>query len=213
MDTITMSVKEMERIPILDRIVAKELKQKQAAISLGISVRQLRRIVKAYKRDGVKTLSHKLRGIKGNRTLKPETINQVVTLASTTYQGFGPTLLQEKLLEEHGMKLGVETIRILLIKEKLWEPNQLRCVVLHSMRERRPCFGELVQIDGSPHDWFESRREKCTLLVFIDDATSKLVSLLFVERDHTRYFQAAREYIEMYGRPLAFTATGTVSSA
>jgi transposase len=205
MDTITMSVKETERIPILDRVVAKELRQKQAAVVLGISVRQLRRIIKTYKREGAKSLPHKLRGAKGNRTLKPELMNKVVTLASTTYRGFGPTLLQEKLLEDHGMKLGVETIRVLLIHEKLWEPNQHRRAVLHPIRERRACFGELIQIDGSPHDWFEGRREKCTLLVFIDDATGKLVSLLFAESETTiGYFQAAKIYLEKFGRPIAF---------
>ena len=205
METITMSVKEMERIPILDQVVGKKLRQKQAALTLGISVRQLRRIVTAYKRDGVTSLPHKLRGMESNRRLRPELITKVAALASTTYQGFGPTLLQEKLLENHGMKLGTETIRLLLIRNKLWEPNQHRHAVLHPIRERRACFGELIQIDGSPHDWFEGRREKCTLLVFIDDATGKLGSLLFCESETTLgYFQAAKQYIKKYGRPIAF---------
>ena len=92
-----------------------------------------------------------------------------------------------------------------MIAEGLWKPRKARKAVVHQMRERRACFGELVQIDGSPHDWFEGRAPACSLLVFIDDATGKLVQLSFVQSESFfSYAQAARAYFERHGKPAAF---------
>ncbi len=92
-----------------------------------------------------------------------------------------------------------------MIAEELWKAKKARKVVAHQMRERRACFGELVQIDGSAHDWFEGRAAECTLLVFIDDATGQLVQLLFVEQESFfSYCQAAESYLTRYGKPGTF---------
>jgi hypothetical protein len=125
-------------------------------------------------------------------------------LLRSRYPDFGPTLATEKLAIE-GVSLSVETVRQLLIGEGLWKAKAVRRPVIHQLRERRARVGELVQIDGSPHDWFEGRAPKCTLLVFVDDATSRLMYLQFVEAETTfNYFAGVRSYITTFGKPLAF---------
>jgi hypothetical protein len=126
-------------------------------------------------------------------------------LLKTKYKGFGPTLAHEKLVEKDKLKLSDESVRKLMIEENLWKPRKAKQVVTHQLRERRACFGELIQIDGSPHDWFEGRAGRCVLLVFIDDATGRLVQLRFVESEsYFSYAQAAEGYFRHYGKPVAF---------
>jgi len=126
-------------------------------------------------------------------------------LLKTKYRGFGPTLAHEKLVEKEKLQLSMESVRKIMIEEDLWKPHKLKKIVAHQLRERRACFGELVQIDGSPHDWFEERAEACVLLVFIDDATGKLVQLQFVDSESFfSYSQAAENYFKRCGKPIAF---------
>jgi hypothetical protein len=128
-----------------------------------------------------------------------------LNLLKTKYRGFGPTLAHEKLVEKDKLKLSDESVRQLMIEEGLWKPRKAKKVVAHQLRERRACFGELVQIDGSPHDWFEGRADPCVLLVFIDDATGKLVQLRFVNSESFfSYAQAAEDYFRRCGKPVAF---------
>jgi hypothetical protein len=130
---------------------------------------------------------------------------QALNLLKTKYKGFGPTLAHEKLVEREKLKLSDESVRQLMIAEHLWKPRKAKKVVTHQLRERRACFGELIQIDGSPHDWFEGRAEACVLLVFIDDATGKLLQLRFVDSESFfSYCQAAEGYFKHYGKPVAF---------
>jgi hypothetical protein len=108
-------------------------------------------------------------------------------------------------VERHGLKLSVGSVRKIMIAEELWKPKKVRKLVAHQMRERRACLGELVQVDGSPHDWFEGRAAECTLLVYIDDATGKLGELLFVESESFySYCQATKGYLTHHGKPGAF---------
>lgn len=117
------------------------------------------------------------------------------------YPDFGPTLAREKLEEVYGLVLGKETIRRLMIKAGLWIPRRQRPPKIHQPRYRRPCTGELIQIDGCDHHWFENRGRPCTALVYVDDATSRLMHLLFVKSESTfTYFEATRGYIEKYGK-------------
>jgi hypothetical protein len=130
---------------------------------------------------------------------------KVLNLLKTKYKGFGPTLAHEKLVEREKLKLSDESVRKLMIAEGLWKPRKTKKETVHQLRERRACFGELIQIDGSPHDWLEGRGEPCVLLVFIDDATGKLVQLLFVESESFfSYCQAAEDYFKRCGKPVAF---------
>src|SRR5690349_13878588 len=120
------------------------------------------------------------------------------------YADFGPTLAAEKLAAEHGFSFSSETLRKWMIADGLWRDRKQRRRI-HQPRPRRECVGELVQVDGSEHWWFEDRGPQCTLLVFVDDATSRLMHLQFVESESTfAYFHAARVYLEAWGKPVAF---------
>lgn len=203
-ETISMSMKETERIAIMDNLVAKRIKQKHASRQLGISVRQVQRMVKRYKREGVAGLIHKSRGRAGNRAMPQEKKDQIVLLIRKYYPDFGPTLAAEKLAERHGINVSEEKVRLLMIKEGLWKAKQRKQIIIHSYRERRSCVGELIQLDGSPHKWFEDRREPCTLAAFIDDATSRIMDGEFVDYEGTfTLFEATEHYLKTHGKPLS----------
>jgi transposase len=199
-----MSQRELTRLEVIQRVKRKTLKQRQAAEMLSISVRQVKRLCKAYQSNGAAGLISKRRGRPSNNRLPEKTINKATQLLRSRYPDFGPTLAAEKLAIE-GVSLSVETVRQLLIGEGLWKAKAVRRAVIHQLRERRARLGELVQIDGSPHDWFEGRAPKCTLLVFVDDATSRLMYLQFVTAETTfNYFAGVRSYLTEFGKPLAF---------
>jgi len=199
-----MSQPELTRLEVIQRVKRKTLKQRQAAELLSISVRQVKRLCKAFQASGAAGLISKRRGQPSNNRLPEKTINKARQLLRRRYPDFGPTLATEKLSIE-GVSLSVETVRQLLIGEGLWRAKSVHRPVIHQLRERRARLGELVQIDGSPHDWFEGRAPKCTLLVFVDDATSRLMYLQFVAAETTfNYFAGVRSYITAFGKPLAF---------
>ena len=200
-----MSGKELNRLEVMQRLSEKRMSQKEAGVILSLSMRQVKRLLKAYRKRGAMGLVSKHRGRKGNNRLSDEVKRRALNLLKTKYKGFGPTLAHEKLVEREKLKLSDESVRQLMIAEDLWKPRKVKQVVPHQLRERRACFGELVQIDGSPHDWFEGRAEACVLLVFIDDATGKLVQLGFVESESFfSYCQAAEGYFRQFGKPVAF---------
>jgi transposase len=199
-----MSQRELTRLEVIQRVRRKTLKQRQAAELLSISVRQVKRLCKTYQASGAAGLISKRLGQPANTRLPEKTINKARQLLRTRYPDFGPTLATEKLALA-GLSLSVETVRQLLIGEGLWKAKAVRRPVIHQLRERRARLGELVQIDGSPHDWFEGRAPKCTLLVFVDDATSRLMYLQFVTAETTfNYFAGVRSYVTAFGKPLAF---------
>jgi transposase len=188
----------------MHRLENKRMTQKEAAEILRLSTRQIKRIWRSYRRDGPAGLISKKRGKPSNNRLKPAVRKQAIDLIYKHYYDFGPTLTQEKLTERHDLKLSKETVRKLMIAEGLWKPKKAKKAVVHQMRARRACFGELIQIDGSPHDWFEGRAPACTLLVFIDDATGRLVELFFAPSESTdSYWNAMRRYLPRYGKPSA----------
>jgi len=203
-ETISMSMKETERITIMDNLVAKRIKQKHASLQLGISVRQVRRMVKRYKLEGISGLVHKSRGRIGNRAFKQEKKQQVITLIKEQYPDFGPTLTSEELAERDGIVVSRETVRKLMIAEQLWKEHHLKKVTIHTYRERRSCVGELIQLDGSPHRWFEERADPCTLLAYIDDATSRIMDGEFTNYEGTfTLFGATEHYLQIHGKPIS----------
>jgi len=203
----TMNNKEVNRISILEKLIKKEIKQKKAARALGISTRQVRRLKKKYKREGAKGLIHKKRGRESNNKIPAKEIDRVIKIIVDRYYDFGPTLALEKLQEYHRVIFSRETLRKEMIKSKIWKPKRQRKPNIHQMRKRRDQRGELVQIDGSPHAWFENRAPKCCLLVFIDDATSELLWLEFCKSETTNaYFKANFGYLRKHGKPLALYA-------
>lgn len=202
---LTMSTREIRRLEIMQRLQEKRMSQKEAAAQLGLSTRQIKRLWKAYQNDGAPGLVSQRRGKPSNHQIKPEVMQQALDLIKAHYQDFGPTLAHEKLVEVHRMRISDERIRQLMIAEGLWKPKKARQKRVYQMRERRACRGELVQIDGSDFAWFEERGPRCTLLVFVDDASGALVNLWFVPHESFfGYCEAARRYFERTGKPLAF---------
>ena len=203
--TVTMSKKELHRAEIVGLVSQKRMTQTAAAAQLGISVRQVRRLQRAYEDGGTPALASKKRGGRSNRRRSQEVVDAALTLVRERYADFGPTLAAEKLLELHSIRVSVETLRGLMIQDGLWVPHRRRGERIQQPRRRRDCFGELIQIDGCDHHWFEERGERCTLLVFIDDATGRLTQLYFAESESTfSYFNAMRGHLDVHGKPVAF---------
>jgi len=172
---------------------------------LGRSERQVWRLLKAFRSDGVADLISKKRGRPSNRRTAAAVRAAALWVVRHNYADFGPTLAAEKLAAEHGFSFSSETLRKWMIADGLWRDRKQRQKRVHQPRPRRECVGELVQVDGSEHWWFEDRGPQCTLLVFVDDATSRLMHLQFVESESTfAYFRAARTYLEAWGKPVAF---------
>jgi len=139
-----------------------------------------------------------------NRKIRETIKQQAIALVRQYYPDFGPTFAAEKLAEQHGITVSSETLRQWMISDGLWQSKRKKKSASHPMRERRPRIGELVQIDGSPYDWFEGRTAKCTLIVFIDDASSRLLDLQFHPTETTQaYMDSLKRYIKRYGRPVA----------
>lgn len=202
---LTMSKKELTRLEIIQRLGERRLKQKEAGEMLEISPRQVRRLLTNYKRDGAAGLISKQRGYPSNNQMDPQIKKKAIELLHNQYPDFGPTLASEKLEERDGLKLSRESIRQIMIAEELWKPRNRKRPQIHQMRPRRPRVGELVQIDGSPHDWFEGRGPRCNALVFVDDASGKLMEVFFAPEETTfSYFAATKGYLSRYGLPIAF---------
>jgi transposase len=189
----------------MQRLAEKRLRQKEAAEMLGVCVRQVKRLLRAYRGRGAAGLVSKRRGRLSPNQLDPKVKRNVLNLLQGKYKGFGPTLACEKLVEVEGLSISDESVRRIMIGEGLWKARKAPKLVVHQMRERRACFGELVQIDGSPYAWFEDRGPFCTLLVLIDDATGKLLGLLFVDQESFHnYARLVRTYFERWGKTVAF---------
>ncbi len=202
---LTMSKKELTRLEVMQRLAEKRLKQREAAEQLGVSVRHLKRLLRTYRQAGAAGLVSKRRGRTSNNHLGVKVRKQAVQFIRKRYADFGPTLAHEKLTEIHGLQLSVESVRQLMVAAELWKPRRAKRARVHQMRTRRACFGELVQIDGSPFDWFEGRAPACSLLVFIDDATGRLLELYFTPQESFfSYCAALRRYFARHSKPLAF---------
>ncbi len=169
--TIRMSRKERDSLVVFEKVKKGEMRLAEAADVLSISYRQCGRRLRRYREKGAAGLTHALRGSVSNRSLPEETREAITGLYSSRYEGFGPVLYTEKLLSAHDIKVDHETVRRLLIRAGLWQITRKRKKSHRAWRERRGHFGELVQMDGSHHRWFESRGEMCCLMVMIDDAT------------------------------------------
>ena len=204
---VTMSQKELHRLEAVQKVKDDRMTVVAAARLLSISRSHMHRLLQAYDRDGSGGLVSKKRGRPSNRRY-PETFrNAVLDIVRDHYHDFGPTLAAEKLAERHQIGISKETLRQWMTQAGLWTSRQQRRKRLHQPRNRRECFGELVQIDGSHHWWFENRGPKCALLVFIDDddATGRLLHLRFARSENTfDYFHAAKAYLQEWGKPLAF---------
>jgi transposase len=198
-------MRELDRLKMIQSVVDMGLKPGRAAERLGLTVRQVERLVARYRESGAAGLASRKRDKPGNRKLDEGLALRALTIIRERYADFGPTLACEKLRECHGLVLSKETVRRLMTDAGLWIPRRQRPPRIYQPRSRRACLGELVQIDGSDHAWFEDRAPACTLLVYVDDATSRLMTLHFTATESTfSYFEATRAYIERHGKPVAF---------
>jgi len=196
-----MTMKEIDRYHVIKQVISKKIKQREAARELNLSTRQIRRLVKKVKANGAPGLKHGLRGKNSNNKLPEQLIEKVNELVSTTYEGFGPTLAAEKLEERDGLIISVSALRERMISTGEWKQKKQK-PRHRKKRDRRSRFGELIQIDGSPHKWFEIRGEPCNLINFVDDASSDVAkSELVKSEDRKTLMRLTKEFIEEYGRP------------
>jgi hypothetical protein len=202
MAVLSMSKQEFIRLDVLLRVQSGRLRVEDACALIGLRRRQVFRLLRGLKQEGATSLLSKRRG---NHRLAAEVRTLALSLVRERYADFGPTFAAEKLAEVHGCSVSRETLRGWMIADGLWVDRRHRLPSPHQPRRRRDCLGELVQIDGSEHAWFETRGEACTLLAFVDDATSRLMQLRFVASESTfDYFRTTRGYLEVHGKPVAF---------
>jgi len=193
---VTMSNKELHRITVIQAVIENRLRRRDAASQLDLSERQVQRLMNRYRESGAAGLTDVRRGKPGTHRIG----HRILTLLRENYVGFGPTLAAEKLQERHGIMISVETLRCWMTADGLWIPHVRRQTRIYQPRLRRDCLGELIQIDGSHHDWFEGRAPKCCLLVYVDDATGRLMHLRFCQSESAfDYMVATRDYIDKHG--------------
>ncbi|WP_338092673.1 ISNCY family transposase [Salipiger mangrovisoli] len=204
MGWLIMSERELTRVEVLAQVDDGRLTVDNAANMLELTRRQIFRLLRRYRQDGAAAIRHMARGKPPNNRIHKAKRDYALSLIKESYADFGPTLAAEMLAEHHGFKVSRETVRKWMQEDGIWLSRKQRRT-FHQPRLRRECFGELVQIDGSDHRWFEERGDACTLLVFIDDATSRLMELRFVASESTfSYFEALESYLLKHGRPVAF---------
>ena len=199
-DMVTMSQKELRRLHFVRNALGKVITQAEAAEGIGVSERQIRRLAKRVREEGDRGMIHRSRGRPSNRAMPIQIKSKVLTLYQKQYPDFGPTLASEKLLERDRIGISDETLRLWLIEAEI--PYRQRKKRPHrERRERRARLGELVQTDGSHHDWFEGRGPKCVLMGYIDDATGRPWGRFEPYEGTLPAMRAMKGYIKRYGIP------------
>ena len=198
--TLRMSAKETDRVAVMGRVAAKEMTLKAAAVEMGVSYRQAKRIAAGWRQGGAWFLAHCGRDRVSGRRLPEDVRQRALEVYEARYSDFGPTLAAEYLAEEEGIVVCRETIRRWLIGKCLWQPGRRRC---RKQRPRRERFGELVQLDGSLHRWLEDRDDPSCLMVMIDDATNHTETFLARGETLDAAFSVLRRWIERHGVPEA----------
>jgi transposase len=204
MGWVLMSEREVHRVEVLSSVVARRMSTSEAASVLCLSDRQVQRLLKAFREVGAIALRHRARGRPSNNRTLEDLRDLTLSIVRERYADFGPTLAAEKLAERDGVKVSRETLRKWMVEDGLWLSRSQRRV-FHRPRLRRECYGELVQIDGSDHRWFEDRDAPCTLVVAVDDATGAIQEMRFVASESTfAYFEMLAGYLRSHGKPVAF---------
>src|ERR1700676_1715754 len=202
---LLMTQADRDRLITLRKAKKKLITQREASEKLGLSVRQVKRLLYALKKRGDKAVVHGLRGKPSKRRIDESVQKEAVKILSApVYKGFGPTLAAEYLGKKHGIEASKETVRQWMIDGRLWHAKKQKVNAVHLWRPRRSRCGELVQWDTSEHDWLEGRGEQLYLIAMIDDATSRLFAR-FVRHDSTEEnMKLLWSYLEKYGRPVSF---------
>ncbi len=205
MSVVSMSNKEFARLDVLLSLDARHIRVADACTLLGLKRRQVFRLLRAFRKHGATSLVSSRRGRPSNNRLPDAVRDLAVGIVKERYADFGPTLACEKLAQLHDCRVSRETLRKWMIAEGLWLDRRRRLPSVHQPRNRRPRIGELVQIDGSRHFWFENRGPECTLIAYVDDATSRILHAAFVLSESTfDYLRETRAYVARFGRPIAF---------
>ena len=205
MAVVSMSDKEFARLDVLLNLEAGRIRIADACTLLGLQRRQVFRLLRGFRERGALSLVSSRRGRPSNNRL-PEAVRELaIAIVRERYADFGPTLACEKLSQRHGCRVSRETLRQWMIAEGLWLDRRRRLPSVHQRRNRRARVGELVQIDGSQHFWFENRGPECTLIAYVDDATSRILHAAFVPCESTfDDLRETRAYVARFGRPIAF---------
>jgi len=200
---LTMSNREIDRLKVIQKTLDGILTWKDAGEILSLSERQIGRLCAKVRVNGNRGIIHGLKGRISNHRLPEYIVDEAVKIVKLHYPDFMPTFANEKLLENHKIRISVNTLRKAMIKEGIFRPKKSK--QKHRLwRPRYSCVGMLVQLDGSDHDWFEGRGAKCVLLIFIDDATSRILYGKFIPvEDTVNLMLCAREYLKINGRPCA----------
>ena len=199
-DIIMINQKELRRLDIIHKVVEKRIRQVEGASILGLSERQIRRIMRRVREEGDKSVVHKLRGKPSNRAIPNYKKERAIKLYKERYQGFGPLLASEKLLEIEGIQLSDETLRKWLIERGEWKIRRGQREH-RQWRERKQYFGEMLQLDGSHHDWLEGRGPELVLMGYIDDATSNVLGRFYDYEGTMSAMDSLKRYIERHGIP------------
>lgn len=199
-DIIAMTQGELKRLHVIHKAIDKSITQVEAVGIIGVCLRQVQRIVRAVRTQGDKGVIHKGRGTHSNRALPRKIKEKALKLYNEKYPDFGPTLAAEKLFEINKIKLNDETLRLWLIEANI--PYKKRKARVHrKWRQRKACFGEMVQIDGSHHAWFEGRGPECVFIGYIDDATGKPFGRFHPYEGTLPAMDSFKRYIKKYGIP------------
>jgi len=204
-DKLTMSNQDIDKLKVIHNVLEHRLTWPQAAQQLDLSVRQIGNLCVRVRKEGNRGILHRLRGKPSNYQLEPGLLDRALKiLKHPRYQGFGPTFANEKLLQDHALTLSTPVLRHGMIREGLWKARK-HTPPHRAWRQRRNCVGELIQLDGSDHDWFEGRGPRCVLILYIDDATSRLLYAQFVNVEDTlTLLTTTKAYLGRHGRPVAF---------
>ena len=201
-DIFEMSQRELKRLHIVRKAIDREIKQTEAAGILCLSARQMRRLIRRVRQEGDKGILHKARGKESNSRISKEVKEAAIELYRKKYEGFGPTLASEKLLELDGISVNDETLRNWLTQSGDWKKTRKDRKHRH-WRERKHHLGKMVQLDGSHHDWFEGRGTKCVLMGYIDDATGKVFGRFYGHEGTTPAMDSFKKYVRKYGIPVS----------
>jgi hypothetical protein len=199
-DTITMSMKEAQRLHVVRKAIEKRITQAEAARLIGVDLRQAQRIIRRIRQEGDQGICHRARGKEPNNRIQDNVKEKVIKLCQGIYYEFGPTHAQEKLLEDKRIKVSIETLRTWFLEKDL--PYRRRKKRPHRQwRERKVCRGEMVQLDGSHHDWFQGRGPVCVLMAYVDDATGEVFARFYEYEGTIPAMDSFKRYIKRYGVP------------
>jgi transposase len=201
-DIIMVRQRELKRLHVIHKVMEGTLTEREASGLISLSARQIRRIVKRIREEGDQGIVHRSRGKPSNRRLSLTLKERIIHLYKTVYTGFGPTLFTEKLTEVEGIAVSDETVRAWLVDEGEWKKHR-RQKARHQWRERKGHYGEMIQLDGSHHDWFEGRGPKCVFMGYIDDATGRVYGRFYGYEGTIPAMDSFKRYIKKYGIPMS----------